>query len=98
MFVLGLEGMPRRYYDYLPEFATGQFICTVGSWVLAAGMALMFANLFVGAKKGRPVGANPWGGASLEWSVASPPPVHNFTVEPVVTKGPYDFSGVVADD
>jgi cytochrome c oxidase subunit 1 len=98
MFVLGLEGMPRRYYDYLPRYATGQFISTVGSWILAAGMALMFANLFAGARKGRPVGSNPWGGASLEWSVASPPPANNFITEPVVTKGPYDFAGVIVDD
>jgi len=98
MFVLGLEGMPRRYYDYLPQYATGQFLSTVGSWILAAGMAIMFANLIASIRNGRPVGSNPWGGASLEWSVSSPPPANNFTTEPVVTRGPYDFDGVVVDD
>ncbi len=98
MFALGLAGMPRRYADYLPQYATGQFISTVGSWILAAGLALMTANLAVGARRGRPVGANPWGGATLEWSLPSPLPRHNFGVEPVVTRGPYDFKGITPDE
>ncbi|MBF0514673.1 MAG: cytochrome c oxidase subunit I [Desulfovibrionaceae bacterium] len=98
MFVLGLQGMPRRYYDYLPRYATGQFISTVGSWILAAGMALMFANLLASIRNGRPAGANPWGGATLEWSVASPPPKDNFESEPTVARGPYDFHGVVPSE
>jgi len=61
-------------------------------------MAIMFANLIASIRNGRPVGSNPWGGASLEWSVSSPPPANNFTTEPVVTRGPYDFDGVVVDD
>jgi cytochrome c oxidase subunit 1 len=91
MFVLGLQGMPRRYYDYLPQYATGQLIATIGSWVLALGLAFMFWNLYRGLKSGGPAGNNPWGAATLEWSLASPPPAHNFPVEPVVERGPYDF-------
>jgi cytochrome c oxidase subunit I len=97
MFVLGLQGLPRRYYDYLPQYATGQLISTIGSWILAVGLALMFANLIASIRRGAAVGPNPWGGASLEWSVSSPPPTENFTSEPVVTKGPYDFAGVTPD-
>jgi cytochrome c oxidase subunit 1 len=42
---------------------------------------------------------NPWGSATLEWTVPSPPPMENFGEEdPVVTKGPYDYKGVVADE
>ena len=92
MFVLGMEGMPRRYYDYLPEFATGQFISTVGSWVLAAGLGLMFWNLYAGLRRGAPAGPNPWGAATLEWTLSSPPPHENFEHEPRVDHGPYDFA------
>lgn len=92
MFVLGMEGMPRRYYDYLPEFATGQFISTVGSWILAAGLGLMFWNLYAGLRRGAPAGPNPWGAATLEWTLSSPPPHENFEHEPRVDHGPYDFA------
>jgi cytochrome c oxidase subunit 1 len=91
MQVVGIRGMPRRYYDYLPEFAAVNQIATVGSWILAAGVFLMFGNLLRGVLRGEPVGPNPWGGATLEWTVSSPPPEENFPVEPVVTHGPYDF-------
>ncbi|AAS96292.1 cytochrome c oxidase subunit I [Nitratidesulfovibrio vulgaris] len=97
MFVIGMQGMPRRYYDYLPQYTTGHFISTMGSWVLAAGILLMFWNLWRGSRNGPAAGDNPWGGATLEWSVSSPPPHHTFVSEPVVTKGPYDFTGVKAD-
>lgn len=97
MLILGMKGMPRRYYDYLPQYADLHFFSTVGSWVLAIGLIGMFINLFYGSYKGRPVGENPWGGASLEWQIPTPPPHHNFVEEPVVTHGPYDFSGVKRD-
>jgi len=48
-------------------------------------------NLFRGLCRGEPVGSNPWGGATLEWSIPTPPPTENFSEEPVVTHGPYDF-------
>ncbi len=92
MMVLGMKGMPRRYYDYLPEFAPLNLVATVGSWILAVGLVLMLVNLIRGLRGGEPVGDNPWGGATLEWTVPSPPPTENFPEEPVVTHGPYDFS------
>ena len=93
MMVLGMKGMPRRYYDYLPEFAPLNLTSTIGSWLLAAGLVLMLVNLFRGLFKGEPVGNNPWGGATLEWSIPSPPPTENFHEDPVVTHAPYDFKG-----
>jgi cytochrome c oxidase subunit 1 len=92
MMVLGIKGMPRRYYDYLPEFAPLNLAATLGSWLLAAGLALLLVNLFRGLLWGEPFSGNPWGGATLEWSVATPPPTENFAEEPVVTHGPYDFT------
>lgn len=98
MFILGLEGMPRRYYDYLPQYTDLHVVSTVGSWILAVGLIIMFVNLYVGFTRGRKIGRNPWGGASLEWTVPSPPPLLNFDHEPDTSKGPYDFKGVQADE
>jgi cytochrome c oxidase subunit 1 len=49
-------------------------------------------NLVRGLRSGERVGNNPWGGATLEWTIQSPPPTENFGEEPVVTHGPYDYS------
>ncbi|MCM2265406.1 MAG: cbb3-type cytochrome c oxidase subunit I [Desulfuromonadales bacterium] len=91
MKIVGMMGMPRRYWDYVPEFTGLNQLATAGSWILAVGLVLMFVNLIRGVLYGPPVGANPWGGATLEWQVPSPPPTENFEEDPVVTHGPYDF-------
>ncbi|MCX8055870.1 MAG: cbb3-type cytochrome c oxidase subunit I, partial [Ignavibacteria bacterium] len=72
MFILGYEGMPRRYYDYLPQFQFLHIFATVGSWVLISGLLLMFWNLLYALKKGSPAKANPWNGMTLEWMTSSP--------------------------
>ncbi len=91
MLLLGWEGMPRRYYDYLPQFRTLHLTATFGSWILIAGLLVMFANLFRGLFKGEKAEDNPWGGATLEWQIPSPPPKENFEKIPVVEKGPYEY-------
>ena len=91
MLVLGLQGMPRRYYNHLPMFNTGHDVATVGSWILILGLIIFFANLAVALFRGEKAGANPWGGVTLEWTTASPPPVENFREIPTVTHGPYVF-------
>jgi cytochrome c oxidase subunit 1 len=90
--VMGLQGMPRRYYDHLPAFHLGHQIATVGSWILVAGILIMFVNLARGLFKKTTVPANPWGGVTLEWSVPSPPPVENFEELPTITLPPYTFN------
>jgi cytochrome c oxidase subunit I len=92
MYILGYLGMPRRYYDYLPQFQTLHIVATVGSWVLVAGIFIVVINLLVSLKKGARAPADPWGGKTLEWTVASPPPVENFHEIPTITRGPYDYS------
>ena len=94
MLVLGMQGMPRRYYDHLPGFHLGHLVATVGSWILVAGLLLMIMNLVRGLFRKVEVPANPWGGVTLEWMVASPPPVENFDVLPVITEAPYTFNPV----
>ena len=93
MLVVGLMGMPRRYYDYLPEFHLPNMISTYGSWILATGILLMVGNLIAGFyRKGPKVGRNPWNGITLEWQTLSPPPLENFDRMPQLPlNGPYDF-------
>ena len=93
MFILGIMGMPRRYYDYLPEYTSLNVVSTVGSWILVTGIIIMIVNLIQSARKGETAAKNPWGGTTLEWQTASPPSLHNFDEEPVVSaNGPYDHS------
>jgi cytochrome c oxidase subunit 1 len=91
MFVIGWEGMPRRYYDYLPQFQGSQILSTVGSWILVAGLLLMIINLVRSLKRGEMATSNPWGGTTLEWQVSSPPPPENFEKTPRIDHGPYDY-------
>ena len=94
LLVIGWQGMPRRYYDYLPQFHTGHFISTIGSWILIMGILIIFYNLIKALFKGKPTGQNPWGGATLEWQTSTPPPLENFSKAPEINKDPYDFRGI----
>lgn len=91
MFIMGYNGMPRRYYDYLPEFQTYHVISTVGSWILISSMLIMLINFAVALKNGKRPGKNPWGALTLEWTIPSPPPLLNFEKLPTIEGGPYDF-------
>ncbi len=91
MFLLGLQGMPRRYFQYLPQFYTNHVISTIGAGILAVGLLLMFGNLLRSLFRGRRAPANPWGGTTLEWSIASPPPTENFAKIPQITEDPYQY-------
>lgn len=90
-FILGTQGMPRRYATYVPEFETMHAISTIGSWVLAAGFLVHFITFFHSLIMGPKAPANPWGGLTMEWEAESPPIEHNFHHEPVVKHGPYDY-------
>ena len=65
MFILGWEGMPRRYYDYLPRFNGPNLVSTIGSWVLAMGLIIMFYNLFYSLFAGVKDGGQPMGARHL---------------------------------
>jgi cytochrome c oxidase subunit I len=91
LFVIGMQGMPRRYFDYLPQFHTGHFISTMGAFILLIGLIIMFSNLIKGARKGEPASSNPWNGLTLEWQIPSPPPVENFEEIPIITHDPYNY-------
>jgi cytochrome c oxidase subunit 1 len=91
MFFTGHQGMPRRYYAYLPEYQTLHQVSTVGSWILAAGLFIVLFTLMAALKWGRKSPHNPWGGVSLEWQCATPPTEHNWHDIPHVIHGPYEF-------
>jgi cytochrome c oxidase subunit 1 len=96
-FIMGSRGMPRRYFLYSEEFTGYHVASTVGSFIMAAGFFLTAAYLIHSLFKGRRAPMNPWGGATLEWQAASPPPHYNFVGEPPMTGDPYDFDRVVYD-
>ena len=89
-FILGSRGMPRRYYNYLPEFQPLHVLSTLGAYTLGLGFLLTAFYLFKSLKNGKTAPANPWGGATLEWQCSSPPPYYNFHKAPVISAGPYD--------
>lgn len=91
-FVLGMEGMPRRYYDYPPEYRNMHMLSTIGAFVNGFGYFLALFNLAMSAIfSKRKAGPNPWESLSLEWQTQSPPIHENFPVTPVVEHGPYDY-------
>ena len=89
-FVMGSQGMPRRYFNYIEEFQFMHQASTVGSWLLGVGFIIMLIYLVHSMYKGAKAPSNPWGGRTLEWMTASPPIHHNFEHTPVVIHGPYD--------
>jgi cytochrome c oxidase subunit 1 len=91
MLILGMMGMPRRYYVHLPQFHGLHVFATVGSWFLVLGLLMFFGALLYAIFRGKKAEANPWGGVTLEWTIPSPPPLENFEEIPTVTTGPYHF-------
>ncbi len=92
MFIMGWLGMPRRYYDYLPEFQIYHLISTIGSWILVAGILIMLSNLIKALLSGKKITEkNVWGGETLEWQIETPPIHENFIDIPVVTDTPYQY-------
>ena len=86
MHYLGLLGMPRRIFTYADGlgFAGMNLTATIGAFLIAAATAVFAWNLVVSLKRGKLAGPNPWGAATLEWAMPSPPPVYNFREIPIV--------------
>jgi cytochrome c oxidase subunit I len=89
LFVAGAHGMPRRYFNYLPQFQIYHVLATIGSYILAIGFFIMLGYLIHSLVKGKRAAANPWGSNTMEWRCVSPPPPHNFD-EPPLADDPYD--------
>ena len=83
---LGLDGMPRRIPDYSPAYAEWNQLSTLGYMVMASGMAIFFVNLILSFAAGKKAPDNPWGegATTLEWTLSSPPPFHQFETLPKI--------------
>jgi cytochrome c oxidase subunit 1 len=86
MHLLGLDGMPRRVYTYLPEMGWGKLnlLATFGSWIIATSVIVFVVNVARSWRNGAVAGSNPWQAPGLEWATTSPPPAWNFHPVPVV--------------
>ncbi|MFC1731062.1 cytochrome c oxidase subunit I [candidate division KSB1 bacterium] len=91
MFILGLSGMPRRYYDYPDQYTNPNIISTVGSWILITGVIIVLINLARSRKGSGKEIDDPWDGKTLEWQIPSPPPLENFEKIPNINEGPYEY-------
>jgi cytochrome c oxidase subunit 1 len=91
-FFLGGQGMLQRHYIYPEGFTSLQVLSSTGAYVLGVGLLIVAVNLMHSLLRGRTAPGNPWGGTTLEWQGASPPPPENYPAPPAVGE-PYDFSG-----
>lgn len=95
-FIMGARGMPRRYYNYHPQFQFYHQMSTVGSFLLGFSLCIVAGVLIHSLLRGKKAPANPWGASSLEWQALSPPTMHNFD-HATVEVDPYDFDAQVYD-
>jgi cytochrome c oxidase subunit 1 len=98
MFIQGLGGMNRRMYDGGMQYAHNagllkwNVVIGMAAWTLGLCQIPFIINFFASIKWGKAVEKNPWDATTLEWSAPSPPGHGNFLTEPVVYRGPYEYS------
>ncbi|HCU26040.1 MAG TPA: cytochrome C oxidase subunit I, partial [Deltaproteobacteria bacterium] len=97
MLIQGIAGLNRRLAD--PTFyANGAAIqnlnvlISISAWTLGAAQFIFILNFFLSLKYGKKAGDNPWQATTLEWATPTPPPHGNFLKEPIVYRGPYEYS------
>ncbi|MCJ2033098.1 cytochrome c oxidase subunit I [Methylobacterium sp. J-068] len=90
MHFLGLAGMPRRYADYPEAFAGWHKVSTWGGHIFALGMVVFFIGVVIALRSSRRAADNPWGegATTLEWTLSSPPPFHQFETLPRIVDAP----------
>ncbi|MEE8573900.1 MAG: cbb3-type cytochrome c oxidase subunit I [Thermodesulfobacteriota bacterium] len=94
MFIVGLKGMPRRYFDYshMPELESLHQIITYGSFIIGIGMVITLICWIHSLGWGKKAEDNPWGSKSLEWTTSSPPGPGNWPEVPDCTDvDPYGY-------
>src|SRR5947209_4406258 len=93
-FILGYLGMPRRYWQYPPEYQVLNVLSTAGATILAVGYLLPMVYMLWSLRYGKIAEANPWNATGLEWQTPSPPPTFNFDEIPVVTEEAYAYENM----
>jgi cytochrome c oxidase subunit 1 len=83
-FIMGSRGMPRRYWDYDPQYEIFHQLSTIGAFVLGISIFVAVISLLWSLKHGPKAARNPWGGSSLEWQAPTPPTLYNFEKPPVL--------------
>src|SRR3954468_3796621 len=91
MHLIGVQGMPRRVYDYAEGFATWNLVISIASFILGLSTLVFAYNMIASARGGARATANPWRSLTLEWQGSSPPPIFNFDAAPTVVGGPYEY-------
>ena len=86
MHFLGMNGMPRRYPDYTPAFELWNWVATKGYEIMAVSIVIFFANILYAIIVRKKAEGNYWGegATTLEWTLSSPPPFHQFETLPVI--------------
>ncbi|MDE2403836.1 MAG: cytochrome c oxidase subunit I [Sphingomonadales bacterium] len=86
MHFLGLQGMPRRYPDYAPAYEHWNTVATIGYQIMAASIGIWVLNIIYAFTMGKKAEGNYWGegATTLEWTLSSPPPFHQFETLPVI--------------
>jgi cytochrome c oxidase subunit 1 len=91
MHLIGVQGMPRRVYDYSEGFAGWNLMITISSLCLGLSFLVFAYNIVASWRGGPRASANPWRALTLEWQVSSPPPIFNYDHIPTVVGGPYEY-------
>ena len=86
MHFLGQQGMPRRYPDFAEGYALWNYIASIGYMITIVGVGIFFVNLVWSLMAGKKAGNSPWGegATTLEWTLSSPPPYHQFETLPKI--------------
>jgi cytochrome c oxidase subunit I len=91
MHIIGVQGMPRRVYDYADKFAAWNLFISISAFILGLSSLIFAYNMIASWRGGPRAVANPWRALTLEWQVSSPPPIFNFDAIPTVVGGPYEY-------
>ncbi len=104
MFIQGMAGVSRRLhtptmYAHAQAVQGTNVFMSYSAWILGVAQLFFIVNFFISLKTGKKASDNPWEATTLEWATPTPPPHGNFVKEPVVYRGPYEYSmpGVAAD-
>jgi cytochrome c oxidase subunit 1 len=88
MHFLGLAGMPRRYADYPDAFVGWNRVASVGAYIFLVGLFVFIFGVIYAFRRKERAAANPWGegATTLEWTLSSPPPFHQYETLPRIAE------------